>query len=112
MAVKVNLFVDQGATFATTFNLTDEETGNPIDLSTYTAAGQARKHFSSSNSTTIDCSFANAVGGVLAIQLSANTTGSMPAGRYVYDVELTETTSNTISRVVEGILTINPQVTR
>jgi hypothetical protein len=35
----------------------------------------------------------------------------MVGGRYVYDVELTDT-SNSISRIVEGIVTVTPQVTR
>ena len=35
----------------------------------------------------------------------------MAYGRYVYDVELTNS-SNTRSRLVEGIATITPEVTR
>lgn len=111
MAVKVNLSIDQGSTFATTFNLTNDETGEILDLSTYTAAGQIRKHYSSSNAVNFVCT-SNVSTGVLAVSLSANTTRTMTAGRYVYDVELTETVSGAVSRVVEGIVTVNPEVTR
>lgn len=111
MAVKVNLSIDQGSTFATTFNLTNEDTGEILNLSTYTAAGQIRKHYTSSNAVSFVCTV-NTVTGVLAASLTANTTKTLSAGRYVYDIELTEATSGAISRIVEGIVTVNPEVTR
>lgn len=111
MAVKVNLSIDQGSTFATTFNLTNEDTGEILDLSTYTAVGQIRKHYTSSNATTFVCTV-NTSAGVLTASLTANTTKAMTAGRYVYDIEVTESASGAVSRVVEGIVTVNPEVTR
>lgn len=111
MAVKVNLSIDQGSTFATTFNLTNEDTGEILDLSTYSAAGQIRKHYSSSNSVSFVCTV-NTSTGVLAASLTANTTKAMTAGRYVYDIEVTESVTGSVSRIVEGIVTVNPEVTR
>jgi hypothetical protein len=49
--------------------------------------------------------------GEITLSLTANQTGNIVAGRYVYDVELTDA-ANSITRIVEGIVTINPQVTR
>jgi hypothetical protein len=40
------------------------------------------------------------------------TTANTTAGRYVYDVKMTETSSSTVTRVVEGIVTVTPNVTR
>lgn len=111
MAVKVNLSLDQGSTFATTFNLTNDDTGEILDLSTYSAAGQIRKHYSSTNSVNFVCTV-NTSTGVLAVSLTANTTKALTAGRYVYDVEVTESTTGAVSRIVEGIVTVNPEVTR
>jgi hypothetical protein len=37
MAIKANLFIDQGATYATKLNITDTS-GSPVDLTGYTAA--------------------------------------------------------------------------
>ena len=45
------------------------------------------------------------------LTLSSSATGSLTAGRYVYDVEITSDAA-VVSRVVEGIVTVNPQVTR
>lgn len=109
MAIKANLFIDQGATYATKLNITDTS-GSPVDLTGYTAAAQIRKHYTSSNSVSFSTSLSAALGAV-TLQLSANTTANMAAGRYVYDVELTDSYGR-ISRIVEGIVTVSPNVTR
>jgi hypothetical protein len=47
----------------------------------------------------------------VALSMNAATTGSITAGRYVYDVESVDA-SGTVIRLVEGIVTVTPQVTR
>jgi hypothetical protein len=108
MATTVNLLIDQGATFSTVINLEDT-TGAPIDLTTYTGASQLRRHYTSSNSVSFNVSLSNT--GVVTLALTANQTAALTAGRYVYDVEVTDN-SGTISRIVEGIVTVTPNVTR
>jgi len=108
MAAKVNIVIDQGATFNTTYtihNAYDE----PIDFTGYTANSQIRKTFSSSNAYTFDVALSNS--GLVTLSMSAATTGTIVAGRYVYDVEVQDL-SNIRSRIVEGIVTVTPQVTR
>ena len=48
MAIKANLIIDQGTDYSTSINLTDDD-GNIVNLSGYTANGQIRKTYSSSN---------------------------------------------------------------
>jgi hypothetical protein len=43
--------------------------------------------------------------------MNAVTSANVTPGRYVYDCELTSS-SNVVSRLVEGIVTVTPQVTR
>jgi hypothetical protein len=43
--------------------------------------------------------------------LSKTVTNAIEAGRYVYDVELTSSGDKT-TRLVEGIATVTPQVTK
>jgi len=109
MAIKANIIVDQGATYSTSLNLTDDN-GNPLDLTAFTAAAQMRKHYTSSNAVSFVVTTGGTTG-VLTLALSANTTANIASGRYLYDVELTDST-NSISRIVEGIVTINPNITR
>ena len=49
--------------------------------------------------------------GSLVISLTANQTANMVAGRYVYDIELIDP-ANTVVRILEGIVTLTPEVTR
>lgn len=108
MANKVNIVIDQGTTFNTTFiihNSSDE----PIDFTTYTANSQMRKSYSSSNSFVFGVGLSS--NGQVSLSMSANTTASITAGRYVYDVEVEDDTG-VRSRIVEGIVTVTPQVTR
>ena len=43
------------------------------------------------------------------LNLTSTQTAAITAGRYVYDVFLTDS-SNTVTRVVEGIVTVTPRV--
>lgn len=109
MAIKANILVDQGTTFSTTITVTDDE-GTPLTLTNYSGAAQMRKHYTSSNATSFSVSVNNSTGEI-SLALTANQTSNLVAGRYVYDVELTDA-NNVVSRIVEGIVTVTPQVTR
>ena len=107
MATRINLFVDQGADYRSTVQLEDEQ--GPINLSTYTGRGSFREHYTSLTSYNITIGLSNT--GIVEMQIPATLSSSIKAKRYVYDVELVSQ-SNVVSRVLEGILTINPEVTR
>lgn len=95
MATKVNLVIDQGTTFVTAITFSDEN-GNTINFSAYSGTAQMRKHFTSSNATSFTVGLNS--NGVITLSLSANQTGNLVAGRYVYDLEVVDT-SNVISRL-------------
>lgn len=109
MATKANLVIDQGASYSTTIDMLDEN-GAAIDLTYYTGAAQLRKHYTSTTATSFTIALGGA-DGTLTMSLSANATANLDAGRYVYDVELTSNTG-VVSRVLEGIVTVTPNVTR
>jgi hypothetical protein len=108
MAQKVNIVIDQGTTFNTSFTILTDN-GDPIDFTNYTAQSQLRKSYSSSTSFAFGVTLTSL--GVVALSMNAATTGSITAGRYVYDVESVDA-SGTVIRLVEGIVTVTPQVTR
>lgn len=107
MALKANMVIDQGSTFASTIEILDEN-DEALDVTSYTARGQIRKHYSSTNAVSFTTSLSN---GSLVISLTANQTANMVAGRYVYDLELVDP-ANTVVRILEGIVTLTPEVTR
>ena len=109
MATRADLSIDHGTDYEVTLTLTDED-GNILDLSNSNTAAQIRKSYTSLTYTEFDTS-TNAATGEISLTLSADQTADLEPGRYVYDVELTDA-SNSISRIVEGVVTIAPQVTR
>lgn len=108
MATKLNLFIDQGTDFSTTIEVADDN-GDPINLSTYTGRSQMRKHYTSAAYYAF--TVAGNSNGVITVSMNAATTANIAGGRYVWDLELVSS-GNVVSRIVEGIVTINPEVTR
>ena len=111
MATKANLIIDQGSTFSTDLNLTDEN-GDGLILTGYTANSQMRKWYTSSNVSAIFTTSINTTSAVITLSLTANQTSSLDSGRYVYDCQITDPNGPVISRIVEGIVTVTPRVTK
>ena len=112
MGAKANIIIDQGTDYSTVLSVTNDD-GTPTNLTGYTAAGQIRKHYSSSSPTaTFDITFsADRSDGLITASLSRTTTANTAAGRYEYDIELTSI-GDKRTRLVEGIATVTPQVTQ
>lgn len=111
MAVKANIVIDQGTDFSATVNVSGSDGVNPFDLTGYTVAAQMRKNYASSSASTFGTSHAGNTGVITLTMDNANTAGLEP-GRYLYDVEITKTSDGEITRVVEGIVTVTPGITR
>ena len=110
MAIIANIFIDQGTDFAVQVDLTDT-VGDVLNLTGFTATAQLRKTYgSSSSAATFTCSH-NGVGGTVTMTLTDTVTTALEAGRYVYDLMITDG-SGSKSRVVEGQATVTPGVTR
>jgi hypothetical protein len=108
MATKYNLIMDQGSDFTTSFNLKNLG-GIVLNLSTFTGRSQMRQHYTSLTSVDLDVSV-NA-NGMLYLTLPSNETANIEPGRYLYDIELTDSGNNTF-RIIEGIITVTPNITR
>ena len=111
MATISNLFIDQDADFSTTVTVNDSS-DSPLDLTGYTAVGMIRKSYSSSTSTSFTIASVDPrTSGQITMTLTDVQTGALDSGRYVYDLVITDSTGDK-TRVVEGIATIKPSVTR
>jgi hypothetical protein len=110
MATVSNLFVDQGSYFSRFINITTPA-GSAFDLTNYTVASQMRKSAASSIAYTIPCSIVDPLSGKIKLRLDAASTDNIPAGRYLYDIEVTDATGEKL-RVLEGIIFLLPQMTR
>ena len=105
-----NFILEQGATFSRI--LTVKENNSAMNLTNYTVASKMRStHDTSTVAGTFTCTISNASGGEITMQMTANTTGALEEGIYVYDLEITNS-AGTVTRLMEGNITVNPEVTR
>lgn len=105
------LFVEQGSNYSTSITL-DDSNGEPFDLTDYQSKCQMKKSYYSTNAT---AEFATTISspaeGIITLTMNSNVSANIAAGRYVYDV-IIKSSSNTVTRVLEGIVNIIPQVTK
>jgi predicted MFS family arabinose efflux permease len=106
--------IEQGATF--NLLLTWKINNTLVNLTGYTARLQARVDV---EDTELVLSLTTANGGItlggaagtISLDQTATQTTLLPAGTYVYDLELIAANS-TVTRLVQGELLISPEVTR
>jgi hypothetical protein len=53
----------------------------------------------------------DATSGIVTLSLTDTQTSSLDDARYVYDVEIVNDSSGAVTRVIEGIITVRPNVT-
>jgi hypothetical protein len=110
MAILANIFIDQGANFAITVDVTDIN-GAVLNMAGYTASAQMRKTYSSSTASATFVTSINAAGGQVTLTLDDSVTTTIEPGRYVYDLVATDS-GGLSTRVVEGQAIVTPGVTR
>lgn len=111
MAMTAYLDVDQGSDFSVIIDLENDD-GSPMNLFGTQIYSQFRKSYNSSTAYSFVCEILDAVNGKFRLKLSGLTSSSIKPGRYLYDVEIVNSGNNSKSRVVQGIVTINPEITK
>ena len=109
MSGKYNIVAEQGATFNLNFRV--ETNGTAWNLSDYDFAMQVRRSTSAS-STLLNITSATMTSlGHVSITVPASIMTNVPAGRWVYDIELTSS-GNEVTRILEGRFIVTAQVTQ
>ena len=104
--VKQNIVIDQGSSYSQDFKIFNVN-NEPYDITNMTAAAQMRKNYMSSNAVSFTTTLTPSI---LTLNLAAGLTANLIPGRYLYDIVLTTPAKTT--RIIEGIATITPAVTR
>lgn len=115
MATVSNLNIDADSDYSQTVTInTEDSNGNliPLDLTGYVASSQIRKTYGSSTSTDFTIVFdADRTSGQVILSLTDTQTNTLKEGRYVWDLVITKANGER-ARAIEGIVTINPSVSR
>lgn len=111
MAQFIEFNLDQGTDFDFDIDLIEAD-GTPINISDYSFSSSLKKSYYSSTSVAdFTVNIIDPSNGSIVLQMSAETTSNIKAGRYLFDVKQIDYNNVTL-RLVEGIITVLPQVTR
>ena len=105
------LTIDQGSTFTASLELKNDD-GTAINTASHTFQSQIRKSYYSTNPTAnLTIVSTDTANGIVTLSLTSAQTANIKAGRYLYDLKMT-TPNNTTNRVIEGIVTVTPQISK
>ena len=110
MAMTAYLDIDQGSDFTTEITLQNDD-GTPMNLTGFNIYSQFRKSYGSTTAYEFNAVISNATQGKFTLSVPGNQSSNIRHGRYLYDVEIVNLTPTKI-RVLEGILTISPEITK
>lgn len=106
-----NLDINAGQDWTAEIDITSSN-GAPRDLTGMTFISKIKRHYKSiSHKTAITITVLDEVLGKLRLQLSNSQTTALKDGKFIYDIELTTTATGAVERIVEGIITIQPEIT-
>ena len=110
-AGKHNFTLEQGSTFNR--EVTVQENNQALNLTGYSARMQMRStHDSSTIALTFTCTIASpATQGQINLIATATQTAAVEEAIYVYDLEI-ESSAGSVTRILEGQVTVTPEVTR
>tara|TARA_Y100001951_G_scaffold2644_1_gene1813 strand:- start:568 stop:906 length:339 start_codon:yes stop_codon:yes gene_type:complete len=106
-----DIVIDQGSDFSVEVAIAQD--GDAVVLGNHSVRAQLRPSPTSSTKTAdFSCTITNSTLGKLTMQLSNSTTAAIAAGKYYYDLELVNTSTSIVTRLLQGVARVTPEVTR
>lgn len=115
LAGRYNMVCDQGSTFERSIELQDSD-GTPYNLTGYTARMHVRREVETST-TIVELTTANGriiiypVTGVIELKLTPTETAALTRGGH-YDLEIQQTSTGKVFKVLRGEFRLEKEVTR
>lgn len=119
-AGKLNLKIDQGATFKKALQWKAGDPAVPVDITGYQVRMQVRSELESSivllelNTSNGRVVLTTPASGSFELRLTATETAALAFESGVYDLEMTapDGPDNTVTRLLAGSVTVLPEITR
>lgn len=105
----INLVLEQGSDFQSTFTVLNDNNNSPLSLYGFTAVSVIKKSSYSSTNYPFEVTFPNREKGQIKVSMGKTETKELEGGRYVYDVLITSP-NNFTTRVVQGSVLVTPGV--
>lgn len=116
LAGRYNIVCDQGSTFVREIELMDSDE-TPYNLAGYTARMQVRREVDATGNPLIELTTVNGrivlypTTGIIELKLSPSETASLARGGY-YDLEIVQTSTGKVFKVLRGEFRLEKEVTR
>lgn len=104
----VNITIEQGADFASTFTITNSD-GTVFNLLNNTAIAKLKKFPESTTSYSFNTSITVSTGKI-NLTMTDTLTSTIPAGRYYYDILITNNVTGLKTRVIEGMAFVSAAI--
>jgi len=104
----VNITIEQGTDFASTFTITNSD-GTVYNLLNNSAVAKLKKFPESETSYSFGTSLTVSTGKI-SLTMANTVTSTIPAGRYYYDILLTNDTTGLKTRVIEGMAFVSASI--
>jgi hypothetical protein len=104
----VNITIEQGADFASSFTITNSD-GSAYNLLNSSAAAKLKKFSGSGTSYSFSTSITVNTGKI-SLTMANSVTSTIPAGRYYYDILLTNNNTGIKTRVIEGMAFVSAAI--
>ena len=104
----VNLTIEKGTDFEATFNVTNSD-GSVFSLNNYAATAKIRKYPAAPTAKSFSTTITVATGEI-KISMASTITDDLTAGRNYYDVIITQSGTNKVTKVFEGTAIVNETV--
>jgi hypothetical protein len=107
-----NISINQGESYNLDATLISSS-GTYVNLSGYYLRGQARYSYGSTGVLiNLNPTITNITGGNINVSLTPTQTAGLPSTIAVYDIESFISGESTVNRVLNGLFSISPEVTR
>lgn len=103
----LDIYIDQGDTYSKTFTIRDDN-GDVINLSGMSISVSCKRYYNDTTTYALIGSISDAVGGKIALNMSATETSKLKNSRYVYEVKIYDTYSTV--RVMYGQVLVSLMV--
>jgi len=104
----VNITIEQGADFASTFTITNAD-GTPYNLLNCSATAKIKKFPESTTSYSFSTSITVSTGQI-TISMTDEITSTITPGRYYYDILITNSVTGLKTRVIEGMALVTAAI--
>ena len=110
MAAITNFYIDTGSTFGAVISVKGSD-GLPLNLTGFSVTSYIRKSYASATHIDFNATIYSTTAGQVRISLTDENTTDVKPGRYMYDIEIENSTGERL-RVSEGIIIFTPQITK